>query len=56
MEKTLGCGLWVATALYVAVGVFSVVFHNALPDVRQLTDGYRRQKRCNGVVTVRELG
>lgn len=40
MEKTLGCGLWVVTALYVAVGVFSVAFHNALPDVRQLTDGY----------------
>jgi hypothetical protein len=40
MEKMLGLGLWVVVALYAAVGVFGVVFHNMLPDTRQLTDGY----------------
>ena len=40
MEKMLGLGLWVMVALYAAVGVFGVVFHNMLPDTRQLTDGY----------------
>ena len=40
MEKTLGFGLWVVVALYAAVGVCGVVFHNVLPDTQQLTDGY----------------
>ncbi len=31
MEKTLGVGLWAVVALYAAVGVFGVVFHDALP-------------------------
>ncbi len=40
MEKTLGVGLWAVVALYAAVGVFGVVFHDALPDPQRLTDGY----------------
>ncbi len=40
MEKMLGLGLWVVVALYAAVGVFGVVFHNMLPDTRLLTEGY----------------
>ena len=36
----LGLGLWVIVTLYAAVGVFGVVFHDVLPDTRQLTDGY----------------
>jgi hypothetical protein len=41
MEKPLAVSVWVAVALYAAIGLFGVVvFHDALPNTQQLTDGY----------------
>ena len=48
MEKMLGLGLWVVVALYAAIGVFGVVFHNMLPGHATADRRIWRQLRDNG--------
>jgi hypothetical protein len=54
MEKPLALSMWIAVALYAVCGLFGiVVFHDALPNTQQMTDGYGVNYRTTAALPTR---